>query len=428
MIKLSKTSFFIAITILIIGLFVFSSFTSLAQNCYKSPYSYEQWMAKEDTLSGQVAQLKNYANCQIPCEAAQTEASSFWEKYGAPPIECGGNSPCCWKSSEKKNPDCTAQLQALDAKKNQLCSLCNLPAGLKDPVDGRTPWQSTNITLEAYIQSQENYLNQTVIPAVDELATACGAQTQQPAKVQQPAQTQTKTQAETQKAESQGSGDPAKVSGKTPAKNELKQKISQTENLEDKLNWENGKEEAEEPKEKIGKGKKAYMFIQPELTTFEAFSLSGEMNKWEQKFKDMGYEVVKVHWDQISVKQAFSDPNIGAIDYYGHNGLDTSGSWLSKRIFKLFNRTPAIYGHDADSIKNLIYEAKYEQYVKTMSQEEAHRRAWAEKDNLGLDIANVHACYSADNDSLRNVFIKEGGVFRGEEGPYHGFDTLDVSM
>ncbi len=214
---------------------------------------------------------------------------------------------------------------------------------------------------------------------------------------------------------------------KLPPKKDFKERISKTKNIERKLFWEKLKEIVlGEEAPKIGQEKTAYMFIQPYLTDFELFSLSGEMAKWDKYFKDLGYKVTWLEWNTESLKRAFTDPNIGAFDYYGHNGLDTEGSWLSKRIFKLFRRTPAIFGNDADNLRNLIFNYKCEEYEKTMSLEEARRKAQQDIECLGLDFANIHACYSANNDSLMEFFVKTSGTFRGHRGPYHGFWPLNT--
>jgi len=74
----------------------------------------------------------------------------------------------------------------------------------------------------------------------------------------------------------------------------------------------------------------------------------------------------------------------------------------------------------------LIFNYKCEEYEKTMSLEEARRKAQQDIECLGLDFANIHACYSANNDSLMEFFVKTSGTFRGHRGPYHGFWPLNT--
>ena len=212
-------------------------------------------------------------------------------------------------------------------------------------------------------------------------------------------------------------------------KQELKDKISQVEDVEKKIKWKDNEKTEEVSSDKPGKGKKAYMFFQGSLSGAELFSLMGKMQKWEKHFEEQGYEVVWGDWeDEAAVNRFFSDPNAGAFDYFGHNGLDTKGNWLSNRLFKLFNRTPAIAGSTIFDLQQKMESALFDEYIKTMSLEEAQRKAANDAaKGMNLNEVNIHTCYSADDDDMEVFFVKNGGTFRGEIGPYHGFDSLDVT-
>ncbi len=429
---MTKKIFLLLLSMAAAGFIFLICWVSLAgaDDCYVSPYSYEEWRAKEDALSEDIIELKKYNLCMIPCWTAVNELTAFKQKYAEVPIGCDV-APCCTKSAQKKDPNCTANLRAMEAKKNQLCSACVLPDKFidKGPYGDRKIWEEVGMTIEQYIKSQENYLNEKITPIVDKLEQTCSGAAKQETVGQQ----QENKEESPKDVDSQQKSGPA-VSGEsktasTPSKSDIKNEISKVENIGEKLLWqETGEVQEEESTDDLpGKGKIAYMFVQPNLGPIEELFLSGKIAAWEKKFKEMGYEVRKLPWTTDYAKMAFGDPKMGAFDYYGHNGLDTQGSWLEKLSFKYTKKTPAIYGYDADVLKEIIFQAKYEFYLKTMSPAEAQERALKERDNLGLDIANVHACYSADDNSLMDLFVKEGGEFNGNNGTYYAIGDLNVN-
>ena len=216
---------------------------------------------------------------------------------------------------------------------------------------------------------------------------------------------------------------------KLPTKEELKGKISKTKDVEKKIKWKDNEKIEEVSSNKPGEGKKAYMFFQGSLSGAELFALMGKMQKWEKHFEKQGYEVVWGDWeDGAAVNRFFSDPNAGAFDYFGHNGLDSMGNWFTNKLFKFFNRTPAIAGSTIFDLQQKLESALFDKYIKTMPFEEAEKKAANDAaKGMKLNEVNIHSCYSADDDDLEVFFVKNGGIFRGEIGPYHGFDSLDVT-
>ncbi|MFH1656666.1 MAG: FecR domain-containing protein [Candidatus Nealsonbacteria bacterium] len=158
--------FIYILSIIIISLIVggigvyFSSNVKADSDCYTNHHSFEEWKEIKEEKSKEIKILNDY----LPCYNA---------KYDA--VNAYGQAQWDGKTSAEG-------LAVLKASADALKASCITPDGLKDNCDGyngpycdnRYPWHQINLTLEEYIVSKENYINNTVLPSLEQLEKTCG--------------------------------------------------------------------------------------------------------------------------------------------------------------------------------------------------------------------------------------------------------------
>lgn len=165
--------------------------------------------------------------------------------------------------------------------------------------------------------------------------------------------------------------------------------------------------------------KKAYIFISDKLSWRHRLFAGYKVNHIKKFYEAKGYEV---HLMTVKDAHALLDtlvdkPEIKAIAYFGHGAGPEPGKSIA---------TPTMEDMDASSLKNTMnMKLKFEYNERGMSMEEAQAKADEQlKDGFGFDYAYIHACYSYDDTSLAELLVKKGGVFWGDKGKLHPYQTL----
>ena len=152
-----------------------------------------------------------------------------------------------------------------------------------------------------------------------------------------------------------------------------------------------------------GSGKKAYVVISDTLSPnkLEMVWVYKKMQYMVTLMNYLGYDVRLLYReDDEELFKAMSDPDAGAMAYYGHES------------------SPGVGGMEADDLELTLAVKRKEWYMSQgMSESEALKKANSES-SMNLDFFYNHSCHSADEgfEQLANLAVRPGGAYYGQEG------------
>ena len=146
-----------------------------AQNCYRDHRSYQEWKELEAEKLEALTGLKDYQNCMTnryaPARQSYINAGKGVLSF------VGINGPLCTEKALKDNPNCTNHLRSIYFNAQAIADECEekLPSQYIINLYGteQKVWHNVSMSLEEFVEKEENYLNNKVSPIVQELAPYC---------------------------------------------------------------------------------------------------------------------------------------------------------------------------------------------------------------------------------------------------------------